>query len=730
MRNLLKTALLVSSLLVVTGCNDDNEQKSDTPSESIVTPTSIVDIAVNDGNFTTLVSAMQATGLDQTLADLDSQFTVFAPTDAAFELLPQGTLEALLEETDTLTDILTYHVKSGEIDASAAIANAGNKVEMINGDAVGLSLNEGSLLINTVSVTATDIKADNGIIHVIDAVLIPPKDKALPTTNIVDTAISAGSFSTLVSALQTTNLDSVLADESKTYTVFAPTDDAFALLGEDTINSLLNNPEVLSNILLQHVVLDEVNSISAFTLNGKDVETASGSNVPVTINSESDSLMFGGAKITSEDIYATNGIIHVIDAVIVGDVEVPTPLGNIPEVASNAGSFNTLLTALQATGLDAVLANANTDFTVFAPTDAAFSQLPEGMLQTLLSDTNALKNILLYHVISDAKIMSDGATSVANSANNKILMANSQMAALSLSSSGLYINASKVSTTNINASNGVIHVIDQVILPPATKQQSTQNIVDVAINDPNFSTLVSALQSANLVDVLADETKKFTVFAPTNAAFDKISDATLSALLADNEALSSLLLQHVVEGEVDSVSAYAANGKAVNTLANNSITLDLINYTDTTNTDSDEVSYNAEMQTLVGGNGSTKPGFSIYVFDNDLGQVGSVCNDPCAANWPPVIVEDEIVNNFKGLSLVTRVDGKKQAAFMGRPLYFYSNDKAVGETNGDGINNVWWKVSLPQVALQVQDSNVITKDIYTTNGVVHVIDTVITETLN
>jgi uncharacterized surface protein with fasciclin (FAS1) repeats len=514
------------------------------------------------------------------------------------------------------------------------------------------------------------------------------------------------------------------------YTVFAPTDDVFAMLGEETINTLLANTDVLSSILLQHVVMGEVDSVTAFTLNGMEAETASGAKLPVSINSETDSLMFGGAKIVTKDIYTTNGIIHVIDAVIVGDVTVPEPVGNIVEVASQAGSFNTLLIAAAAAGLADVLADESATFTVFAPTDAAFAQIPESTLNALLADTEALKNVLLYHVIADAKVMSDGAVAVANSENNKVTMANTQMAALSLSGSDLYINTSKVSAANVEASNGVIHVVDQVILPPSMKGEPTQNIVEVAVSNPDFSTLVTALQAANLVDALADETKSYTVFAPTNAAFDKIPDDALSALLADNTALTNVLLQHVVAAEIDSVSAYAANGKAVDTLANNDVSVDLINYTESTNSASDEVAYDAAGQMLVGGNGSAKAGYTLYAFDNDLGQASSTCVDACADAWPPVMVADEMVENIKGLSVITRADGTKQAAFMGRPLYFYAQDTAPGETKGDAVNNVWWKVSLPQVALQVQGANVVTTDIYTTNGVIHVIDTVITETLN
>jgi transforming growth factor-beta-induced protein len=118
---------------------------------------------------------------------------------------------------------------------------------------------------------------------------------------------------------------------------------------------------------------------------------------------------------------------------------------------------------------------------------------------------------------------------------------------------------------------------------------------------------------------------------------------------------------------------------------------------------------------------------TLYVFDNDLGTSGSVCNGGCAGAWPPVLVTDDEVVNIPGLSIITRDDGSKQAAYKGRPLYFFQSDTAAGDMTGDGVGGVWWAVNQEQVSLQIQGSNVIAADIYTTNGVIHVIDTVITD---
>ena len=737
--NIKRINFLIITLLfsfVITACSDDDDEvhmpapvvEAPAPAPTVST---VVDAAVANGSFTTLVAALQATGLDATLANESASFTVFAPTDDAFALLGQDTIDALLEDTDTLSKILTYHVLDSEVDATAAISAAGTKVTTVNGSDIGLSLDGDNLLVNTATVITTDIETDNGIIHVIDAVLMPPAEMMESSMNIVETAVANGSFTTLVTALQTAGLDSVLANEDETFTVFAPTDAAFAMIDSNLLDGILNDSDALSAILLQHVVQGaSVDSVTAYTLNGMSATTASTATIPIAINSTTDALTFGGANIVMKDIYTSNGVIHVIDMVVVADVELPEPFFTVADVASANGSFTTLVAALQATGLDAVLDNTATDFTVFAPTDAAFALLGQDTIDALLADPETLSNILLYHVVSGAEVLQDAAVTLAQSANNKVAMANEQMTALSYVNSSLFVNKSAVSTPNVMADNGVIHVIDQVILPPAMKGMPDMNIAEVVSSDANFSTLLAALTAADLASTFTNEDATFTVFAPTNAAFDKIPDTVLDGLLGDTPALTQVLLQHVVsDTEIDSVSAFAANGGAVNTLANDDVTVSLVNFSVMMASDDDEVAYDSTTESLVGGANSANPGFALYVFNNDLGSAGSECNDACATNWPPVLVTDGAASMLPGISLIDRNDGTKQAAYKGRPLYFFAGDTQAGDMTGDGVNDVWFLAKQEQVSLQIQGSNVSMFDVYTNNGVIHVIDTVITETL-
>ncbi len=309
--------LIASALLILglTACNDDDD--SNVASTGMVGSQSIMEVARGAGTFTTLVAALEATGLDQTLDSDASTFTVFAPTDDAFAKLGADTINALLADTEKLTNMLTYHVIDGAVNAEAAVGSAGSTVAMLNGDSVGLSLSGDALLVNASTVTGIDVMASNGIIHVIDAVLIPPASMGEPTLNIVETAVAAGSFGTLVTALQAAGLDTVLADPNTQFTVFAPTDDAFAKLGADAITLLLADTTGLTDVLLQHVVSGAaVNSVSAYTLNGKKAATAGGKQVAIDVDTENDTLRVGGAVVITKDIYTTNGVIHVIDSVI------------------------------------------------------------------------------------------------------------------------------------------------------------------------------------------------------------------------------------------------------------------------------------------------------------------------------------------------------------------------------------------------------------------------------
>ena len=199
------------------------------PTEEPMADMDIVDTAVADGRFTTLVAAVQAAGLVDALK-ADGPLTVFAPTDDAFAALPEGTVEALLADIPTLTNILLYHVVDGKVMASDVVEL--DQALTLQGQYLDIQVMDGKVMIDNAQVIITDIEASNGVIHVIDAVILPE------ARDIVDIAVEDGRFTTLVAAVQAAGLvDALKADGP--LTVFAPTDDAFAALPEGTVEALL-----------------------------------------------------------------------------------------------------------------------------------------------------------------------------------------------------------------------------------------------------------------------------------------------------------------------------------------------------------------------------------------------------------------------------------------------------------------------------------------------------------
>jgi uncharacterized surface protein with fasciclin (FAS1) repeats len=311
----LTSIVMISASLALFGCSDDD---NDSDNEAVL---DIVETATDAEGFSTLVAAVSAADLVATLQG-DGPFTVFAPTDEAFtNFLEAKDLSAdqLLESPD-LADILTYHVLASEVLAEDAIAVASsdeNVVYTVNGQGLALSLSGEDLYINLSKVISPDILASNGVIHAIDAVLEPPMERGEPTASIVEIALAdPENFSSLVDALTSADLVTALEGEGP-FTVFAPTNDAFKKIPEDTLNGL--SIEQLTAILKQHVVSGEVDSISAFALNGDSADTLAGDDISIDI--VDGKLMVQGAMVVLTDIYATNGVIHVIDTVITETLE-------------------------------------------------------------------------------------------------------------------------------------------------------------------------------------------------------------------------------------------------------------------------------------------------------------------------------------------------------------------------------------------------------------------------
>jgi len=483
----------------------------------------IVETAQDAGVFNTLLAAAQAAGIAGWIDDATPK-TLFAPTDDAFAKLPDGTVESLLlpENQATLVRILQYHVVLGEVmstDLSTGIVNtalsAGLRVDTSN----GVTLN------GSANVTAADVQAKNGVIHIIDSVLLPPEN------NVVDMVATDPDLTTLTAALTAAGLlDAVRT--SGPITILAPTDSAFAALPEGTLDTLLaeENLATLQNILLYHVIPGNVYSGG---LQNGPVAALNGGSINVNLAGPVFGFPGGGSNPVMVDMLGRNGVIHKVDTVLLPGSD------TLVDVASANGNFSTLLTAATAAGLVDTLTNIQ-GATLFAPTDAAFGKLPADILQMLLLPENKelLANVLLYHVVPQNVYASNIATHAYPTAAGAEVR-------VEVSDAGVKVGSeSMVTATDITASNGVIHVVDTVVLPPL-------NMADTLASWPQYSTLVAALKAAGLYDTL-NTAGPFTLFAPTNAAFEKLPAGTVESLLQPEnlETLQAILLAHVLGDKV------------------------------------------------------------------------------------------------------------------------------------------------------------------------------------
>ena len=275
----------------------------------------IVDTAVADGRFTTLVAAVGAAGLVDTLKGA-GPFTVFAPTDDAFAALPAGTVDELLkpENKQKLTDILLYHVVAGKVMAADVVGLT--SAPTVLGKDIAITVKDGKVFLNDkVQVIITDIETSNGVIHVIDTVLLPPaEDAMMEKKTIVDIAAADGRFNTLVAAVGAAGLAETLSGEGP-FTVFAPTDDAFAALPAGTVDELLKpeNKQKLTDILLYHVVAGKV--MAADVVGLTSAPTVLGKDIAITVK-DGKVFLNDNVQVIITDIEASNGVIHVIDAVL------------------------------------------------------------------------------------------------------------------------------------------------------------------------------------------------------------------------------------------------------------------------------------------------------------------------------------------------------------------------------------------------------------------------------
>ncbi len=438
---------------------------------SVLTPPSqsIVSLAVNNDSLSYLVAAVTRASTGQTnvamlLSDtVGSPFTVFAPTNAAFRAagLSLSVINAL--QPDSLTKILATHVLKARIFSSDLTAGAVAATTNLNNTALTISLGStGDSVsapgnITPASIGPANIIANNGVIHVVNEVL-------MPRASIAKIASGLG-FTLLQEALKVSGLTSTLSNPAGTFTVFAPTDAAFKAAGYSTTQDIDNIPvATLTSILLYHTLGSVVPSKALTTKADVPVNTLDMLNIYVTKTSAG-MVYVNGIPVTTANVAATNGVVHVLGGLLI------PPTQTIVELAQGNPNLSTLVSALTKASLVTTLSGKG-PFTVFAPTNTAFSNAGINVSTT---DKNVLSSVLTLHVIGGLIFSSDltaGQTpatvngeSLTINLTGGINMGPTVAGPKNTGVAGSATAPANIIQTNILATNGVIHVLDNVLLP-------------------------------------------------------------------------------------------------------------------------------------------------------------------------------------------------------------------------------------------------------------------------
>lgn len=437
----------------------------------------IVELAESVPSLSTLVSAVVAGDLVDTLTS-PGPFTVFAPTNDGFKALPAGTVDSLMkpENKAELVDILTYHVLPEQVLSTDL--KRFQRVKTVEGSNVHIYKNRHGRVHVTPDgkdfkkVVGADNLATNGVAHIIDGVLLPPASLSGAKPNIVELAESVADLSTLVAAVVGADLVDTLSSPGP-FTVFAPTNDAFSNLPAGTLDTLMKpeNKDQLVDILTYHVLPEQVlaKDLDLFqavdTVEGQKLHVQKwGGVVQVGSSLKSEDLH----KVTAADNLASNGVVHIIDGVLLPPVAPAPEKLNIVELAQSVDDLSTLVTAVVAGDLAETLSSPG-PFTVFAPTNEGFAALPNGALESLLKPENKaqLVDILTYHVLPEQVLSTD-----LKSFQRVKTVEGQNVHVYKDSKHGVRVTPDghdfKIVTAADNiASNGVVHIIDGVLMPPA-----------------------------------------------------------------------------------------------------------------------------------------------------------------------------------------------------------------------------------------------------------------------
>ena len=436
---------LLAMALVLAGCDSNGTVE---PEPAPGGPTTLADAVSSTDNLSTLATALDTTGRTETLDDEGSTFTVFAPSNAAFESYD---VEFLTNPDNAalLGEVLDYHVVAGEA-LDAGDLEDGQTLETVQGDQLEVSVDgDGNVFVEGAPVTTADVRTDNGIAHIVGDVLLTNRTAA-------ERVQVTSATSTLNAALDAAGRAETLNDENATFTIFAPPNAAFAPYDVDF---LVNNAALLGEVLDYHVV-----SGSAVTSDqledGDTFTTVNGDQIEVSID-EDGNISVEGAPVTTADIGASNAVIH-----LVGDVLLTNRTAGERMLATT--ETDALWQAIDGAGLASAFNDPNNTWTTFAPDNESF----ENADLSGFSD-DEVQQILQYHtldgVTTSADLLqllsdNDGEVSVPTNQGDEVTITERDDGSIVFNDGQAVLNLDRVDQ---RASNGILHQIEGLLIPPS-----------------------------------------------------------------------------------------------------------------------------------------------------------------------------------------------------------------------------------------------------------------------
>lgn len=541
--NLSKIAfLLIAPFLVfVIGCNDDDN--SDPIRDSNATILEVAHSRSDLSSFAVAVSKYE--DLSSSLDDETQELTVFAPTDDAFDVFLDAMGYSSLDDIpdDTLKDVIQYHIISGSAFSGSEFTDGQSSATLLANETVFISINGNTIMVNASVISEADVDASNGVVHIVDAVLVPGYLGGSVASTILGVIQSNDQLSTLREAVKRfDDLLSSLNDKGESYTMFAPTNDAFeALLDVLGYASIDEVPEkTLREILHYHITSESAFLAEDFT-DAQSLNTLL-TDEAVTIYVNGGTVTVNSSSVISADVQVSNGVVHIIDAVLVPSFiqgEYKTVLG-LAEEREELSLF--VESVLKYPDLKAMLGGITANYTVFAPTNQGFETLLNITNQNELADfpDHILKKFLQYHIAVETFSSSD--FTVGQSIPT--LLANEKISVNPDTKNGseYLIDKSQITEADMEADNGILHIVTGFLFP-SSEARVVNTILEPVYFNRDFNILNEAIIKAGLFDAFIKKNAEYTFFAPNNNGFEKVGITNLDDFTSDS--LATILQYHV-----------------------------------------------------------------------------------------------------------------------------------------------------------------------------------------